>query len=219
MKFDVVDTQNKKVGDIDLEDSVFGASVREHLFWEVVRMQLANRRRGTHSTKTVSEVRGSGIKPYRQKGTGRARHGSRRAMNMRGGGIVFGPKPRDYSYKMPKKAVATALRSALSLRAKDQALRVVKGWSPDAPKTKDAQAVISKLGCEKTLVVGAKDDVNLQKSVRNLAKAKFLAVEGINVYDILKHDHLILTEDAAATLSKRLKAAPSRTERALQGGE
>lgn len=215
MKFDVVDTSGSKVGDIDLEDSVFAAAVRPHLFWEAVKMQLANRRRGTHSTKTVSEVNGSGAKPYRQKGTGRARHGSRYAMNMRGGGVVFGPRPRDYSYKLPKKMKAAALRSALSHRAAGSALHVVRDWSPGKPKTKDAAAVLAKLGAAKALVVGTKENTGLERSVRNMAKAKYVAVEGLNVYDILYYDHLILTEDVVETINQRLKTEPSRKERAL----
>lgn len=215
MKHDVVDTSGSKVGDIDLEDSVFGAVVRPYLFWEMVKMQLANRRRGTHSTKTVSEVNGSGAKPYRQKGTGRARHGTRYAMNMRGGGVVFGPRPRDYGYKLPKKMKAAALRSALSKRAAESALHVVRDWSPGTPKTKDAAAVLAKLGAGKALVVGTKENTGLEKSVRNMAKAKFLAAEGLNVYDILYYDHLVLTEDVVETINQRLKTEPSRKERAL----
>jgi large subunit ribosomal protein L4 len=215
MKFDVVDTANKKVGQVELEDSVFAAQVRPGLFWEAVRMQLANRRRGTHSTKTVTEVNAHKKKPYRQKGTGRARHGSRVAMNMRGGGVVFGPKPRDYSYRMPKKMVKTALRSALSKRTADKALFVVKGWAPEAPKTKDAGKTLAGLGAAKALVIGSRSDVNLEKSVRNLAQAKFLPVEAINVYDILYYDHLVLTVEAVDALNARLKTAPSRKEREL----
>lgn len=216
MKFDVVDTQNTKVGDIDLDDSVFAAEVRHHLFWEVVKMQLANRRAGTHKTKTVSEVRGSGAKPYKQKGTGRARHGSKRAMNMRGGGVVHGPRPRDYSYSMPKKAVKAALRSALSLRAQESALHVVKGWNPDSPKTKDALAVLGRFEAGKALVVDTGVNENLALSVRNLPTAKYLPAEALNVYDVLKYDHLFLSEGAAQALSERLQTELSRKERELK---
>jgi large subunit ribosomal protein L4 len=218
MKFDIVDTGNKKVGQVDLDDSVFGAQVRPGLFWEAVRMQLANRRRGTHSTKTVTEVRATKKKPYRQKGTGRARHGSRVAMNMRGGGVVFGPRPRDYSYRMPKKMMKVALRSALSKRTADKALVVVKGWAPDAPSTKTANKTLADFGANKALVVGQRNDVNLEKSVRNLANAKFLPVEAINVYDILYYDHLVLTVEAVSALNARLKTVPSRKEKELSHG-
>lgn len=216
MKFDVVDTQNTKVGDIDLDDSVFAAEVRHHLFWEVVKMQLANRRRGTHSTKTVSEVRGSGAKPYKQKGTGRARHGSKRAMNMRGGGVVHGPRPRDYSYSVPKKMMKVALRSALSLRTQESALHVLKEWSPEKPRTKDALSVLGRFEAGSALVVDTGLNENLSRSVRNLPKAKYLPAEALNVYDILKYDHLFLSEAAAKAVSERLQTELSRKERELK---
>lgn len=216
MKFDVVDTSNAKVGDIDLDDSVFAAEIRRHLFWEVVKMQLANRRRGTHKTKTVSEVAGTGAKPYKQKGTGRARHGSNRAMNMRGGGVVHGPQPRDYSYRVPKKVMKAALRSALSLRASEQKLHVVKGWDPSAPKTKEALSVLGKFEAGKALVVGTGDEGNLALSLRNLPKAKYLPVAGLNVYDILKYDHLFVCEDAVQPIVERLQTVMSRSEKELK---
>ncbi len=216
MKVDVVDTQNNKVGDIELNDSVFASEVRSYLFWEVVKMQLANRRAGTHATKTVSDVRGSGAKPYRQKGTGRARHGSSRAMNMRGGGIVHGPQPRDYGYRLPKKMVKVALRSALSLRNQEQKLHVIKDWSPEAPKTKAALQVLRNFQAEKALVVGTKDDENLKRSLRNLPKAKFLSVEALNVYDVLNYDHLFISADVVGGINERLHSEPSRRERELK---
>jgi large subunit ribosomal protein L4 len=216
MKCDVVDTKNSKVGDIELDDSVFGAVVREHLFWEVVRMERANRRRGTHSTKTVSEVKGSGKKPYKQKGTGRARHGTNYAMNMRGGGVVFGPKPRDYSFSVPKKVVDQAIRCALSLRAEQGKLRVVKGWKPEVPKSKEAQSVLAALETDKPLVVDLDANRNLALSVRNLADANFISVEELTVYDLLDHSELVLSEDAVARLNERYHTAMSRKERELR---
>lgn len=216
MKIDIVDTKNQVVGDLELDDSVFGAEVRSYLFWEVVKQQLASRRRGTHSSKTVSEVRGTGQKPYKQKGTGRARHGSNRAMNMRGGGVVHGPRPRDYSYSLPKKMVRAALRSALSLRASEQKLIVVRDWNPAAPKTKDALAVLSAMGVTRGLIIGESTNENLQRSLRNLPKTAFLSVEGLNVYDILKHDHLILEESVAKAISERFQTTLSRKERELK---
>ena len=216
MKFDVVDTQNTKVGEIDLDDSVFAAEVRHHLFWEVVKMQLANRRRGTHSTKTVREVSGTGKKPYKQKGTGRARHGSNRAMNMRGGGVVFGPRPRDYGYQVPKKVMKAALRSALSLRAKESCLHVVRGWNPAKPKTREALAVLGRFDASKALVVDKGTNETLALSVRNLPKAKYLPAEALNVYDILKYDHLLMSEAAVQHLVDRLQCEPSRKELELK---
>lgn len=216
MKFDVVNTDNSKVGDIELEDSVFDAVVREHLFWEVVKMERANQRRGTHSTKTVSEVRGTGKKPYKQKGTGRARHGSSRAMNMRGGGIVFGPRPRDYSYQMPKKMVAQAIRCALSLRRNEDRLKVVQGWTPSTPKTSEAASILAKLGTGRALVVDLPENDNLYRSVRNLENAKFASVEELTVYDVLYHDDLIISEAAVERLNDKFKTRLSRKEQALR---
>ncbi|MBK8014172.1 MAG: 50S ribosomal protein L4 [Deltaproteobacteria bacterium] len=216
MKFDVVDTNNRKVGEAELDDSVFGAPIKEHLFWEVVRMQLANRRRGTHATRRVAEVRGSGKKPYKQKGTGQARHGSKRAMNMRGGGVVFGPQPRDYSYRMPKKMVRGALRSALSLRASEQRLFIVQGWVPAEPKTKEAQRVLETFSAPNALVVGSPSNQTLAKSLRNLPKAKFLAMDAMNVFDVLRHDAIFISQDVVEALQAKLHAPMSRAEREAQ---
>jgi large subunit ribosomal protein L4 len=213
VKLDVFDIQKNKVGELELDDSVFAAKVNQGLFWEVVRNQLANRRAGTHSTKTVTTVNGTGKKPFRQKGTGRARQGSLRASHMVGGGVVHGPHPRDYSYKMPKKMVKGALRSALSLRASESKLHIIKGWAPNAPKTKDAKAVLGRFDAGKALVVGSRGDKSLELSLRNLPTAKFLPVEGLNVYDVLAFDNLILTESVVAGIVDRLKAAPSRKDR------
>lgn len=213
MKFDVVDTQNKKVGQIELDDSVFGAEVKPQLFYETVKSQLASRRRGTHSTKTVTNVSGTTKKPYKQKGTGQARHGSRVASNMRGGGVVFGPHPRDYSYRIPKKMVKGALRSALSLRTKEAKLHIVKGWTPGQAKTKEAKKVLANFAAEKALVVGSRDAVNLGLSLRNLPRAKFLPVEALNVYDVLNYDHIFIAEDVVKGIGERLHADASRKER------
>lgn len=213
MRIDVVDTKNAKVGQLDLDDSVFGAPVKQHLFWEVVRMQLANRRAGTHKAKRIGEISGTTKKPYKQKGTGRARHGSMRATGMRGGMAVHGPQPRDYGYKMPKKMVQSALRSALSLRTGEKALFVVSGWSPSTPKTKTAAQVLKTFGSSSALVIGDGENVGLAKSLRNLKRVKFLPHDAVNVYDILAHDHLFITDNVVQKLVERLKAAPSRKER------
>lgn len=218
MKVAIVNTENKKVGELELDDSVFAAKVRPSLFWEVVRMQLANRRAGTSKTKTITNVAGSNKKPYKQKGTGRARSGQKRSMVYRGGATVHGPQPRDYSYEMPKKALKVALRSALSLRASEQKLHVVKGWNPTAAKTKDAAKVLKAFQAEKALIVDKAENEKLHLSVRNLEKAKFLAVEALNVYDILKYDHLFIAADAIPGITERLHSVPSRSERAAKEG-
>ncbi len=203
-KFDVYDLEKKKVGEIELADAVFAGEVNEHLFYEVVRAKLASDRSGTHAVKNRSLVAGGGKKPWKQKHTGRARQGSTRASQFVGGGKAMGPKPRDYSYEVPKKVRKAALRSALALRNRDQRLVIVDRWQPEAPKAKAAAQVLAKLGFRKALVVDAAENQALAKSVRNLDGADFLAAEGLNVYDILKHDALVLTTASAKTLEASL---------------
>jgi large subunit ribosomal protein L4 len=203
-KFDVYDLEKKKVGELDLADAVFAGEVNEHLFYEVVKAKLASDRSGTHAVKNRSLVSGGGKKPFKQKGTGRARQGSTRASQWVGGGKAMGPKPRDYSYDVPRKVRKAALRSALALRGKDGKLLIVQEWKPAAPKTSGAAKVLAKLGAKKALVVDAGANQALAKSVRNLAGANFLAVEGLNVYDILKHDVLVLTTETAKKLEEVL---------------
>lgn len=203
---DVKNTAGQKVGSLSLNDAVFAVEVNEHLLWEVVKWQLAKRRAGTHSTKRLGEVRGSGIKPYKQKGTGQARQGNFQAPHYVGGSSVFGPKPRSYEYKMPKKAKKLALCSALSLRAGEQKLIVLDKFET-AGKTKDVAATLAKLGADKkALIVDKSDNEGLARGARNLANAKWLAVDGLNVYDILRYDTLIVTSDAVKNLEAALGA-------------
>lgn len=203
-KLEVKNTSGKSVGSIDLDDAVFGAEVHEHLLWEAVKWQLAKRRAGTASTKRMGEVRGTSKKIWKQKGTGQARHGARKAPIFVGGGSVFGPKPRDYEYDMPRKAKKAALRAALSLRASEQKIVVLDNFSTDG-KTKSVAAAIKALGGNKTLLVDAKTNENLVRGARNLASSQWLAPEGLNVYDILRHDTLVLTQDAAKAVTEALK--------------
>jgi len=203
-KFDVYDLDRKKVGEIDLADAVFAGEVNEHLFYEVVKAKLASDRSGTHAVKNRSLVAGGGKKPWRQKHTGRARQGSTRASQFVGGGKAMGPKPRDYAYEVPRKVRKAALRSALALRSRDQKLLIVDRWQPEAPKTQAAARVLDRLGVKKALVVDAGANQNLARSVRNLDGSDFLAAEGLNVYDILRHDALVLTADTAKKLEERL---------------
>jgi large subunit ribosomal protein L4 len=203
-KFDVYDLDKKKVGELELADIVFAGEVNEKLFYEVVKAKRASDRSGTHAVKNRSLVSGGGKKPFKQKGTGRARQGSTRASQWVGGGKAMGPKPRDYSYDVPKQVRRLALRSALALRASEQKLLILDKWEPGEPQTKGARAVLAKLGTPKALVVDGASNVNLAKSVRNLAGADFLAVEGLNVYDILKHETLILTAATARKLEASL---------------
>jgi len=206
MQIDLMNIEGKKVGNIELADAVFGTPVKEHLLWEVVKAQRAARRAGTHATKTREFVRGGGKKPYKQKGTGSARQGSSRAPHFVGGGRVFGPHPRDYSYTVPKKVRRAALASALSLRASEKKLVVLDKLPFDAPKTKQLAGILKALGATGAVVVDGKENVHLSKSARNLPKSKYLAPEGLNVYDILDHETLILTEGAVRAIEARVQA-------------
>jgi large subunit ribosomal protein L4 len=210
-KIEVKNLAGKTVGDVELDESVFGVDVNEHLLWEVVKAQRAKKRAGTHSTKRRDEVRGGGKKPFKQKGTGNARQGSSRAPNFFGGGKVFTPKPRDYEYHVPKKVMAGALRSALSLRAKEQKLIVIDSFTLDAPKTKLVTAALAALGGGSALIVDAKNET-LKKSTRNLPSAKYLATEGLNVYDVLDHERLIVTRPTLDAITARLKVTARSQE-------
>jgi large subunit ribosomal protein L4 len=212
MQIDIVNIEGKTVGQVSLADAVFGAKVKEHLLWEMVNAQRAAKRAGTHSTKTRANVRGGGKKPYKQKGTGNARQGSSRAPNHVGGGKVFGPHPRDYSYTVPKKVKRAALVSALSLRAKEKKLVVVDVLSFDAPKTKRLAGILKVLGLESAVLVDGKENANLSKSARNLPKSKYLAPEGLNVYDILNHPGLIIAAGAVKQIEARALPDQSKSE-------
>jgi len=207
MKIDVVSMEGKKVGELELADAVFGTKVKDYLLWEVVKAQQAAKRAGTHATKTREHVRGGGKKPYKQKGTGNARQGSTRAPHFVGGGVVFGPHPRDYSYTVPKKVKRAALASALSLRAQENKLVVIDKLSFDAPKTKKLAAVLKALGLKSALVVDGKQNTNLLKSGMNLPKSKTLPPEGLNVYDILNHPALVIAKDAVKAIEARIVGA------------
>jgi large subunit ribosomal protein L4 len=206
MNLDVFNTQKKKVGSIELPDEIFGAEVKQGLLWEQVKAQRASRRRGTHATKTRAEVSGGGIKPYKQKGTGQARQGSIRAPHYVGGGTVFGPQPRDYSYRLPRSGRRAALRIALSLRAKEQNLMVLDAFNVDKPKTKTVVEFLEKFGTTSVLIVDL-ENKNLKLSARNLTTSKFVEVEGLNVYDILDYDKLVVTQAAVPAIVERAKNA------------
>ncbi len=203
-KISILNAQAQAVGEIELSDDVFAAEIKPHLHWEIVRNQLANRRAGTHSTKTRTTVHGTTKKALRQKGSGGARHGSRKAPIYVGGGVAHGPHPRDYSYTVPKQVRRAALCSALSTRLQGGALLVVDSFGLSAPKTKTAALVLGRLGANKALVVTGGEDANLHRSIRNLPSAKYIRAEGVNVYDVLKYDTLVLTVDAVQALHARL---------------
>ena len=204
MKTEIKNIDGETVGNLELDDAVFGVDVNEHLLWEVVKAQNAKKRAGTHSTKRRDEVRGGGKKPFKQKGTGNARQGSSRAPNHVGGGKVFTPKPRDYEYSMPKKAMAGALRSALSLRTKESKIVVVDKLELAAIKTKAVDQALDKLGANTALIVDG-DNLKLARSTRNLCRAKYLKPEGLNVYDVLNFESLILSQDSVEKLTARLR--------------
>ena len=189
-----------------LNEAIFGAKTRSHLLHQAVVMQLANRRAGSAATKSKGFVRGGGKKPWKQKGTGRARSGSSRSPIWVGGGTVFGPTPRNYSYRMPRSARREALLSALSLKQRDGRLIVVDKLALEAAKTKIMVQVLAELKVSSALIVIAQADPTVERSARNLAMIKVLRVEGLNVYDLLRYDHLVLTEEALKLLQERLAA-------------
>ena len=202
---DVVNLDGKKVGEVELADAVFGAKVNAHLLHEASRWYLAGLRSGTHKTKDKSEVSGAGRKLWRQKGTGRARVGSIRSPLWRHGGTVHGPKPRDYSYALPKKQLLGALRSALSAKLADQKLTVVDGWQLETHKTQSLLASLEKLNFTKSaLLVAHGENRNLQLASRNLEGVKLSAPNALQAYDVLKHDRLLLSKDAVVRLVRSL---------------
>ncbi len=210
MKLDVFNLKREKVGDIELSDEVFAGEVREHLLHEVVNAQLASRRAGTRAGKERAAVRGSSRKIYKQKGTGNARHGSIRAPVFRGGGRAHPPKPQDWSYRPPRKVRIGALRSALSLIAKEGRLTVVDAMELDEVKTKKLAGVLTTLeAADKTLVVDTKGNDKLRLSIRNMPSNQFLPPEGVNVYDLLRHKHLVVSKDAVKALEARCTEAKS----------
>jgi large subunit ribosomal protein L4 len=203
---DVFNIENKKVAQVDLNDSVFGAEVNEAIIYDVVKMQLASRRSGTASTKTRSDVSGGGKKPWRQKGTGRARAGTTRSPIWRGGGIVFGPHPRDYSYSIPKKVRKKAIISALSMKFKENKMLILKDFPMEKISTRIFKGVFDLFSLKKALFVLDDNNAVLLKSSRNLKNVKMIRSEGINVYDILNHEHLILLEPSVKKIEGALLA-------------
>jgi large subunit ribosomal protein L4 len=203
-KAPLFDVKGNRLGEVELPDAVFGIEPNEYAVHEAVTLQLASRRSGTHDTKTISEVAGGGRKPWRQKGTGRARHGSRRSPLWRGGGVVFGPTPRKYGYSMPKKVRRLALLSALSARAQGDAVFVVDSLELPEPNTKAMAALFGAIGVEKPLVVTATRDEIVEKSTRNIPNALALGVAGLNVYDVVNHQALIIAREAVAKAEEAL---------------
>ena len=201
-KLDILNLQGAVTGSIELSDEIFGITPNESAIATVIRNQLANRRQGTHSTKTRSEVRGGGKRPYRQKGTGNARHGSTRSAQYVGGGIIFGPKPRDYSYTVPKKIKRLAMKSALSSKLAEGKIIVVENFDLEQIKTAEAVKALDAIKATKALIVTAEKNEKTILSVRNIPDVQSALVNTINVFDILKHDSLVLTKDAVEKIQE-----------------
>lgn len=200
----VYNTKGSQVGEIALNDNIFAVKVNKALLHEAVVMQLASRRQGTSSVKNRSAVRGGGRKPWKQKGTGQARVGSRRSPLWTGGGIIFGPSPRDYDYNLPKKARRQALKSALSAKVEAGEIIVVDAFNFTEPKTKVMTGILGDLKANKALIVTTDIDNNLYKSARNIPGVTAMVTDGLNVYDILAHDHLVITKDAVGKVEEAL---------------
>jgi large subunit ribosomal protein L4 len=201
---DIYNIQKEKVGELDLKDDIFGVAVRGDVLHEVVTWQRACRRSGCACTKTRGEVKGGGRKPWRQKGTGRARAGSNRSPVWKGGGTTFGPRPRSYAYTLPKKVRRLALRMALSSKLENGQLVVLEGYPLEAPKTKDFVAVLKTFELNKALFIAPEENRALELSARNVPGVQVMLPMGLNVYDILKYDHLVLLSPALAAIEARL---------------
>lgn len=199
---DLFNKEGQKVGDIQIDENIFGVEINADAIHQVVVAQLANKRQGTQSAKTRAEVRGGGIKPWRQKGTGRARQGSIRSPQWIHGGIVFAPKPRDYRVSVPKKMRRVAFKSALSAKVAENEMIVIDSLEFDAPKTKAMLDVLNAFNAKKTLIVVAESNENIYKSARNIPGVQVLPVNNLNVYDILKYEKFIVTKDAVSKIEE-----------------
>jgi large subunit ribosomal protein L4 len=198
----VFNKEGNKVADMELNESIFGAEVNQYALHQVVVALLANKRQGTQSTKTRSEVRGGGIKPWRQKGTGRARQGSIRAPQWIKGGIVFAPKPRDYRVSVPKSMRKVAMKSALTSKVQENQMIVLESLNFDAPKTKSIVEMLKALEANKALIITAESNEVVYKSARNIQGISIIPANNINVYDLLKYEKLIITKDAVSKIEE-----------------
>jgi large subunit ribosomal protein L4 len=200
----VFDIEKNKVSEIELSDAVFDVEVNEAVLYEVVKMQMASRRRGTADTKERGEISGGGKKPWRQKGTGRARSGTSRSPLWRGGGTVFGPHPRDYSFKVPKKVRRKALMSALTLKYRGNQMVILRDFPLTEIKTKKFVEVVNRFGWEKVLIILDKSYPVLEKSSKNIKNVKMMRSEGLNVYDLLNYEHVVLLEPSVKLIEGTL---------------
>lgn len=204
-KVALYNVSGSQVGEVELSDAVFGIEPNNYVLYDAIVMQQASQRQGTHKVKNRSEVRGGGRKPWKQKGTGRARHGSIRSPQWKGGGIVFGPTPRSYAYKLPKKVRRLAVKSALSSKVIDNEIIVLDQLAMNEPKTKQFAEILKNLNVErKALVVSADYDDNIALSTRNIPGVKFVPADGINVLDVVGYDKLIITKEAVEKVEEVL---------------
>ncbi|ACA43637.1 50S ribosomal protein L4 [Clostridium botulinum] len=201
-KIDLFNQNGEKVGDLQLADSVFGVEVNTYAMHQVVKALLANKRQGTQSAKTRAEVSGGGIKPWRQKGTGRARQGSIRAPQWIHGGIVFAPKPRDYRMSIPKSMKKVAMKSALTSKVNEKLMVVVDDIKLETPKTKEVVKMLNSFDAKKTLIITNNAEENVYKSARNIEGVQIIPVNNINVYDLLKYDKVVITKDAVSKIEE-----------------
>ena len=199
----VYNTKNESVSEIDISDDIFGVEVKGHILHDIVRMQLAKKRSGNACTKSRDDVAGSGAKPWRQKGTGRARAGTRKSPIWRGGGTTFGPKPRSYAFKLPKKVRKAGLKMAMSARYSEDQLLILDNIELSAIKTKDFQEILNNLNLTNALIVIEDHNEVLEKSSRNIPKVKVMPVAGLNVYDVLLHEKLVLVQSSIAKIEER----------------
>ena len=202
---DVINCKAEKVSEIDLDDNIFNVPVRANILHDIVTMQLANKRAGTASVKHRSDITGSGKKLFRQKGTGRARRGDIKSPLLKGGGSVFGPDPRSYSYKVPKKVRKLGLKMALSAKLNEAKVLVLDQIKMEQIKTKEVADVLKQLNVKQALIVTSEKDEVLERSARNISNVKILRTEGMNVYDILKYDNLVLLESSIKKIEGRLQ--------------
>ena len=206
MKIEVNSLDNKKIKDIDLDKQIFGLELKEEIIYRMVRYQLAKRRSGNHKTKGISEISGTTKKPFKQKGTGNARQGSKRSPQMRGGAVIFGPQVRSHAHKLPKKIKQLALKMAISKKIKDGKLKIINELKMSKPKTNLFRSKLAGLKLDSALFIDGKDiDNNFLLASKNVPKIDILPVAGINVYDILKRDYLVLSENALNGIKERFK--------------
>ena len=206
MKIEVNSLDNKKIKDLELDKQIFGLELKEEIIYRMVRYQLAKRRSGNHKTKGISEISGTTKKPFKQKGTGSARQGSKRSPQMRGGAVIFGPQVRSHAHKLPKKIKQLALKMAISKKIKDGKLKIINELKMSKPKTNLFRSKLAGLKLDSALFIDGKDiDNNFLLASKNVPKIDILPVSGINVYDILKRDYLVLSENAVNGIKERFK--------------